>query len=99
LTINKLKQKKISNMENIETLKAKINQAKSELEKKIYNYTSHNSGTTINLRYSCYLNEITHNGKSLDVGLIEEINFAMREAKKKMEEEYFATLNAYGIKM
>jgi DNA-binding protein YbaB len=86
-------------MENIETLKVKINQAKSELEKKIYNYTSQNSDTTINLRYSCYLNEVSHNGKSLDTTLLEEINLAIREAKKKMEEEYFATLNAYGIRM
>lgn len=80
-------------------LKTKINQTKSELEKKNYKYISKNTGTTIDLCYSCYLNEINYKGKSLEKELIEEVNIAMREVKKKMEEEYFAILNTYGIKI
>lgn len=83
---------------NQEILKAKIIQAKTDLENKSYDYISSDGNTKINLQYSCILNQINYKGEQLDSELIAQINLAINEAKKKMSDEYTAILQAMGIK-
>jgi hypothetical protein len=83
---------------NQELLKAKLLQARIDLEKTTYNYVSSDLNTKINLQYSCILNHINYKGVELDSELVKEINFAINEVKKKMSEEYTAVLANMGIK-
>ncbi|AIJ36950.1 hypothetical protein [Flavobacterium psychrophilum] len=79
-----------------EILKAKIFQAKIDLENKGYEYVS--NGVIINLKYSCLLNQISYKGEILDTELTNQINFAINEVKKRMSDEYTAILQGMGIK-
>jgi DNA-binding protein YbaB len=81
-----------------ELIKAKIIQAKTDLENKAYEYLSVDENTKINLQYSCILNQINYRGELLDSELIAQINLAINEAKKKMGEEYSLILAGMGIK-
>lgn len=84
---------------NQEILKAKIIQAKSELETKLYSYSSADLSTKIELNYGSVIKEIYFKNEVLDSNLISEINLAIDHVKLKMAQEYTAVLASLGIKI
>ena len=84
---------------NQEIIKARVYQAKAELEQKEYNHKSIDGNCNIKLQYSCILKQILYKGENLEDDLIKEINIAINEVKIKMSEEYIAILAGMGIKM
>ena len=86
-------------MESQEILKAKILQAKSEIEQKQHQFISDDNRTKINIQYSTFINEIVFNHIALDKELIIAINKALSEVKIKIAQDYSAKLLEMGIKM
>jgi hypothetical protein len=84
---------------NPEIIKAKIYQAKVELEKKEYNYIGSDATTNITIQYSCKINQIVFKNQKINSDLVSHINLAIDEVKKKMSEEYVLVLKNMGIKM
>ena len=82
-----------------EILKAKIINAKIELEKKTYNYVSTDVLTDIELNYACKINKIIYKGEIVESDLIIEINKAIDSVKIQMTSEYTAMLTSMGIKL
>jgi len=83
---------------NPEIIKAKIIQAKNNLEVKAFVFLSNDSLTKIDLLYSGCINHILFKGKAVDQELIKEINLALNDVKKNMSIEYTKIISEMGIK-
>lgn len=82
-----------------DTIKAKLNEAKNEIDLKSISFQSLFSDVKINIQYSQKINEIIFKGEKIEDELINAINQAIEEAKINFEKEMFLVFNNLNTKI